>query len=66
MGAQDAAAVVHHEVHFIRRYLLRCNDKVAFIFTIFIIHDDQELTFLEVFQGFFNSIQLDFFHHYFI
>ena len=50
-GAQHTTAVLQHEVH-----LFRCNkfggsDEVSLVLTVFVIDNDDKLSFLEVFKG---------------
>ena len=48
--------MLQHEINLLRRNHLRSYDKIAFILTIFIIHDDYELTISKVLQCLFYSI----------
>ena len=50
-GAEDASAVAHHEVDLLGRDLLGRDDEVAFVLSILVIDDDDELAVTEVLEG---------------
>ena len=46
---KDAAAVLQHEINFLRGDLLRSDDEIAFVLTILIINYDDEFALAKVF-----------------
>ena len=61
--AKHTSGVFEHEVHFFCRNHLCCDDQVAFIFAILIIHHDDEFALFEVANGFFDGIEFEIFHY---
>ena len=55
-GAQYTTRIFQHEVHLLGGDLLCCYYQVSLVFSVFVINNDNELSFSEVFYGFFNSI----------
>ena len=49
-------ARVQHQKHFFGRYLFRSNNEVPFVFTIFVVNNDQEFTFTKIFDCFFDGV----------
>ena len=61
-GAEHAAGVFEHEVHFLGGDLLGGDDEVALVLAVFIVDDDDELPFPEVFHGVFYAVDDYLFH----
>ena len=55
--ADQSTAVLGHEVDGVRRYLVSRNQQVTFIFTVFIIHNDDHSALPQLFNNFFGCIQ---------
>ena len=55
--AKHATTFVEHEVHLFRRNLFGGDDKVAFVFAVFVIDHNQKLAVLKIFDGLFNRIK---------
>ena len=47
-ATQDTSSVLQHKIDFVRRDLLRGDDEIAFVLTIFIVHYDDELSLAKV------------------
>ena len=62
---QHSTTVLHHEIHLLRCNLLSCNNKIAFIFAIFVIHHNQEFAFSEILNRLFYRIEF-YLHKYLI
>ena len=62
--AEYAAGMFQHEVHLLGGNLFGGDNQVAFIFAVFVIHDNHEFSFLEVFYGFLYSVQSEIFHFF--
>ena len=60
--AEHASGVFQHEVHFFGCDLLCCDNQVAFILAILIIHHDDKLALSEIVDGFFDGIEFEIFH----
>jgi len=54
-STKHATRVLEHEIHFLRCYLLGCDDEVALVLAVFIVHDDYEFSFLEVLHCIFDA-----------
>ena len=50
--------MLEHEVHFLGVDLLGCDDEVALVFAVLVIHYDNEFAFFDVFDGLFYGIEL--------
>ncbi len=61
-GAEHAACVLEHEVHLLGRNLLCCDDEVALVLAVFVVDNDDELSFFEVFYSILNAAQFEIFH----
>ena len=55
--AEHAAAFVEHEIDDFGRDLFGGDDEVAFVFAVFVVHDDHDLAVAEIFDGLFDAIQ---------
>ena len=53
-----------HEIHLFGGYLFCGNNQVAFILAVFVIHNDDKFTFLEIFYCIFDAIESIVFHTY--
>ena len=53
--AEHASCVLEHEIHFLGCDLLGCDDEVALVLAVFIVHDDYEFSFLEVLHCIFDA-----------
>ena len=49
-----------HEIHHFGRYLFGCCDEVAFVFAVFIVYNNHELTFFKVRYCLFYAIEFYF------
>ena len=56
-GTEHAATVLKHEVDFLRGDLFGGNDEVAFVLAVFVVDNNEELAFAEVFDRFFDCVQ---------
>ena len=63
-GAEQSARIFQHEIHHFSGNGFCCADEIAFVFAVLIIHDDDELTFSEVFYGFVDAVEFNNFHYY--
>ena len=61
-GTEYAAAVMQHEIDYFRSYLLGCHDEVAFVFPVFVVHHDDDLTLAEILEDLLYGIKLPLFH----
>ena len=61
-GAEHTTGVLQHEVDHLGGDLLGSTDQVAFVLTVLVVDDNDELTGLEVYQCLFNCIDLNLFH----
>ena len=61
-SAQHATGVFQHEVHHFGSDFLGGTNQVAFVLTVFVVNDNDELTFTEVCQSLLNCIQFQLFH----
>ena len=50
-STQDTASVLEHEVYLLRGNEFCGSDEVSLVFTVFVVNDNDELSFLEVFKG---------------
>ena len=48
--------MLQHEINFFRSNQLCSDNQITFIFTVFVINDNNELTLTEIFYRFFNGI----------
>lgn len=48
-GAEDASAVLQHEVDFFGCYFFGSDDEVTFVFAVLVVNNDYEFTFLKIF-----------------
>ncbi len=55
-GAEHAAGVDQHKVDHLGGNLLGGTDQVAFVLAVFVVNDNDELTFPEVYQRLLNRI----------
>ena len=60
-GTQHTATVLEHEIDDFGRHLLGCYDEVAFVFTVRVIGDDDDMAGLQFFQCFFDGVEFTFF-----
>ena len=60
-STQHATGVLQHEVHHLGDFL-GGTYQVAFVLTVFVVNDNDELTFTEVCQSLLNCIQFQLFH----
>jgi hypothetical protein len=56
-NANEPAPVFGHKVDGFRRHLLGCDDQIAFIFPVLVVHDDDEVAFPQFLKCFFNGCQ---------
>ena len=56
---QHSTTVLHHEIHLLRCYLLCGNNKISFIFAIFVIYHNQEFAFSEIRNRLFYRIEFN-------
>ena len=56
-GTEHAATVLEHEVDFLRGDLFGGYDEVAFVLAVFVVDNNEELAFAEVFDRFFDCVQ---------
>ena len=52
-----------HEIYFFRGNQFCSHYQVAFILAVFVVYDDDEFSFAEIFDCLFNCIQFDFLHN---
>jgi len=50
--------VLGHEINRLRRHLIRGHGQIALILPILIIHKDDHLSLFNVFNGFFDCVEL--------
>jgi hypothetical protein len=55
--ADQTPGMLGHEIDGMRGHLFRRNDEVAFIFPVFIVHQDDELALFDVADGVFDTIE---------
>ena len=66
-STQQSTGILQHEVYHLGGYLLCGTYQVAFVLTVLVVNNNDELSFTKVLQCLFNSIQLEVFHiHYYI
>ena len=58
-----ATCMFQHEIYFFGSYLFSCNNQVAFVFAVFIIHYYDKLAFFEVGNRIFYSIHFNSLFH---
>ena len=56
--ANQAAPVTRHEVDIISSDQARCHHQVAFVFTVFVIHDDHHFSLAKILDYLFDAVQL--------
>lgn len=61
-GAEHTSCVLEHEVYLLCVDFLCGDDEVALVFAIFVIYNDDKLTFLEVLYCIFDAIEFDICH----
>ena len=61
--ANQAAGVFCHKVYVVAGAELRCHNKVAFIFAVFVVRNQNHFAVFYGFNGFFNSIKLKIIHN---
>lgn len=57
-GTEYTSCVLEHEVYLLCVDFLGGDDEVALVFAIFVIYNDDKLTFLEVLYCIFDAIEL--------
>ena len=62
-SAEHSPCMFQHEVYFFGSDQFRRDDEVALVFAVFVIHNDDKFSFLEVFYSFIDAVQLDFLLH---
>src|SRR6056297_3106520 len=53
----ETPAVFYHDVYRFRRHLIGSHQKVALIFTVFVIHNDNHFTVTNILNGFLNRMK---------
>ena len=54
-STQHTAGMLEHEVHSFSGNFFCCNNQIAFIFTVLIVHNDNKLSLLKILEGVFNT-----------
>ena len=53
-GAEHTTTIAQHIINMFGRNQFGCHDEVAFVFAIFVVDYNHELTFLKIFYSFLN------------
>jgi hypothetical protein len=54
----QSAPITRHEVDILRRYQAGRHHQIAFVFPVFIVHDNHHFSLAKIFNNFFYGIQL--------